>query len=99
MGNPKGSFGTDNLEEFWPEPEFKGYYSHLLDLMEQFEICYQLKDSRKYLVPRMMEKMPLKDFTVSEESKLKFYYEYKFMPEGLLNRLSVRLHDRNWRPQ
>ena len=91
--NPKGTFRLEHLAEFWPEKEFSDFHSELLDLMKQFEICFELRSTKKYLVPRMMDKIPDVDYCQSEEHPLKFYYEYTFMPEGLLNRLSVRLHE------
>ena len=91
--NSKGRFGVNDLESFWPEQEFMDYHSQLLDLMKEFEICFELKNTKQYLVPRMMAKMPDDDFCKKEEHPLHFYYEYTFMPEGLLNRLSVRMHD------
>ena len=90
----KGGFSVDDLDEFWTEPEFRNYHAELLELMQEFEICFKLESLDNYLVPRMMDKMPDASYCNTEERPLHFYYEYTFMPEGLLNRLSVRLHDR-----
>ncbi|MEL6672533.1 MAG: COR domain-containing protein [Bacteroidota bacterium] len=92
--SPKGTFEKKHLKEFWPEPEFKNFHPQLLDLMKQFKICFELRSTGKYLVPHMMEKMPPKDFCGEESCPLTFYYEYKFMPEGLVNQLSVGLHEK-----
>ncbi|HFA49533.1 MAG TPA: hypothetical protein ENJ95_11015, partial [Bacteroidetes bacterium] len=92
-GKTKGTFVLDDLEHFWPEEEFSDYRPELLDLLKEFEICFALKNTQKYLVPRMMDKMPEEEYCKKEERPLCFYYEYTFMPEGLVNRLSVRMHD------
>ncbi len=89
----KGAFDINDLERFWPEAEFRPFHLELLDLMKQFEICYELPSSKQYIVPRLMDKMPDENYCKGEESPLHLYYEYTFMPEGLLNRLSVRLHE------
>ncbi len=89
----KGAFDIDDLECFWPEAEFRPFHLELLDLMKQFEICYELPSSKQYIVPRLMDKMPDENYCKGEEPPLHLYYEYTFMPEGLLNRLSVRLHE------
>ena len=66
-------------------------HTYLLDLMAQFELCYENDEqSGTYLVPELLtvQEPDLSDF--DEAQALRFEYRYAIVPEGLLPRYIVR---------
>jgi hypothetical protein len=64
----------------------------LLNLMKQdnFEICYPLADGG-YIAPQLLcDQQPV--YAWNDSDTLKFRFQYKFMPEGIVTRLIVRLN-------
>ncbi len=89
----KGRFSKPEIETVWNETRWKGKTEELLRLMEKFELCYKIPDSNPetWLVPQLFPASK-PDIEWNEKENLKLRYEYTFMPRGLLNRLTVRLH-------
>ena len=71
---------------------YRDVYDELLELMAQFELCYQLPHKREeFIVPALLS--PDKPaYTWADKSQLQLRYEYTFMPKGIVTRLIVRLH-------
>ncbi|MCX6277965.1 MAG: TIR domain-containing protein [Bacteroidetes bacterium] len=68
----------------------------LLNLMlkDKFDICYELPyRPGNYVVPMKLPDSRT-DYDLGKGDKLHFRFQYPFMPEGLMSRLIVRLHDR-----
>ena len=95
-----GYFSRKQVETIWSEQKNKqgqARYNHderlkLLSLMEKenFEICYPL-DEQNYIAPQLLETLQ-PDYVWDAQDCLKFRFQYKFMPEGILTRLIVRLN-------
>jgi signal recognition particle receptor subunit beta len=88
-----GFFTQDKLFEIWHA------YNHnerhkLLSLMKQdnFEICYELDDQTgHFIAPQLLsDRRPF--YHWDDEHHLRFRFQYKFMPEGIITRLIVRLN-------
>ena len=74
QNTPSGSFSTGDLAQIWQDEAYKDYHAELLDLMGEFEICFQLESTGTYLIPRMMDKMPDDcKYCDSAERPLHFY--------------------------
>ncbi|MDD4963644.1 MAG: COR domain-containing protein [Gallionella sp.] len=86
-----GRFTQCKLDAVWA-----GYKvderAKLLNLMKQdnFEICYPLADGG-YIAPQLLcDQQPV--YAWNDSDTLKFRFQYKFMPEGIVTRLIVRLN-------
>src|SRR5262249_44276789 len=70
-------------------------HPELLALMQRFELCYELKDSKPpiWLAPQLLP--PAKPQELAEGSQpgdLVLRYRYDFLAKGIISRLTVRLH-------
>jgi hypothetical protein len=90
-----GRFTHEDCARLWKDPAYARMHPQLLALMQNFELCYELRDSRPttWLVPQMLP--PAKPAALAEWSKpedLVLRYRYDFLPKGMISRLTVRLH-------
>ncbi len=96
----KGRFKKEWLFNLW---EKKGYSNDecckLLNLMlkDNFEICYRIdtgpgKDE-EYMVPMLLPEVEPDYEEIPGSGAMKFRCQYPFMPEGIIARLTVRLHE------
>lgn len=70
-------------------------HPQLLALMQNFELCYELRDSRPpaSLVPQLLPpEKPAELAGWGKPEDLVLRYKYDFMPKGMISRLTVRLH-------
>ncbi len=94
IAQANGYFSISKLESIWKNKYNMIEQGKLLNLMtkENFEICYKVdgKDNI-YIAPQLLnESCPLYEW--SGIDALKFSFQYKFMPEGIITRLIVRLN-------
>jgi hypothetical protein len=93
IANDDGIFTQQKLAQIWKKYSI-AEQAHLLNLMKQenFEICYALdQQSQRYLAPQLLnDRQPYYDWDAV--NSLKFRFQYKFMPEGIVTRLIVRLN-------
>lgn len=88
-----GKFTRSQLDDIWCK---EGYTfserCNLLSLMkkETFEICYPF-DDQSFIAPQLLNAEQPK-FTWDNKDNLRFRFQYKFMPEGIITRLIVRLN-------
>lgn len=88
-----GLFNRDELLCVWQKPEFYDVQDALLALMLKFELCYRTNDSpEQYLVPSLLAKDVPDGFGWEKTNSVCLYYEYDFMPKGIISRLIVRLN-------
>ena len=90
----KGLFLHAQASEIWSESKFCHMHDFLLKLMQNFELCYEIKSSgkRAYLVPQLLPvQQPKYDFPTKNNLHVRYRYE-SYMPEGLLSRLMVRMN-------
>lgn len=89
-----GYFNRDQLETIWKDKYNFDERCKLLSLMqkENFEICYPLSP-QDFIAPQLLNaERPL--FIWDEQDNLRFRFQYKFMPEGIITRLIVRLNNK-----
>jgi len=66
-------------------------HSKLLELMNKFELIYELSDKRSHLVAELLPK-DQPGFEWEKKDNLRFYYRYEFLPAGVMTRFIVRIH-------
>ena len=90
-----GRFQRADLDAIWQADYTLEEQAKLINLMAQdnFEICYPTDPgAESYIAPQFLpNKKP--DYAWSNADCLQFQLHYAFMPEGIITRLIVRLHD------
>ncbi len=90
-----GRFTSTDCERLWQDSVYADMHPELLALMQRFELCYLLADTRPqtWLAPQLFP--PAKPGALANWGKpedLVLRYRYDFMPKGIISRLMVRLH-------
>ena len=89
----KGRFTEADLARIWCDKKWKNSIPQLLALMDEFELSYLLADSKPktYLAPLLLPaETPVYEW--DKQGNLILRYKYRFMPQGILSRLIVRLN-------
>jgi len=63
----------------------------LLELMNKFELAYELPDERSHLVAELLPSSE-PAFEWDTTDNLRFYYRYDFLPAGVMTRFIVRIN-------
>jgi hypothetical protein len=91
-----GEFDNSDLPRVWNQQHYHDKHGELLQLMLNFEICYEIGATQKYIIPELLPEKPStdKDFAKYAKAKpiLHFEYRYDFMPKGIISRLIVRMN-------
>ncbi len=91
-----GEFDNRDLERIWKQRHYKDKHAELLQLMLNFELCYEIGNSQKYIIPDLLPEKPPANKKLENDFKekdlLHFEYRYDFMPKGILSRLTVRMN-------
>ncbi|MEG5067514.1 leucine-rich repeat protein [Microcoleus sp. B3-A4] len=93
-----GYFTDENLREIWIDRQYQGLHDELLELMENFKICYPIPGQRgHYIAP---QRLPLEapEYDWDDTDNLIVRYKYEFMPKGIITRLIVEMHRLICRP-
>jgi len=86
----KGKLEFSEFSRLWYDyPESQ--YVQLIELMQRFELCFQLPNMQTYIIPELIRANP-PEFEWNFSNNLRFQYQYKFMPAGVLTRLIVLAH-------
>jgi len=86
-----GVFNYDELKNIWHKYP-SDQYIRLIELMKKFEICFQIPDTKTYIVPRLL-RTAQPHFDWNNQHNLRFEYHYPFMPDGIISRFIVRTHN------
>jgi internalin A len=86
-----GKFDEHDAAQIWQGDEYEDLQGDLLRLMERFELCYPIEGTKAYIVP---QRLPERRELFTEKDATQVQYKYKFMPKGMLTRLTCRLHTR-----
>jgi internalin A len=84
-----GIFNKDDLEQIWKQKRYYNKRRELLALMKKFELCFEIEPD-KYLLPQLLPVDEVEYEWDDSKVQLKYYYQYKFMPKGILTRLIVK---------
>src|SRR5271157_3910111 len=90
-----GRFDHEDCARLWKETDYARMHPQLLALMQNFELCYELRDSKPqtWLAPQLLP--PAKPTALADWGKpedLVLRYKYDFLPKGMISRLTVRQH-------
>jgi len=86
----KGKFDFLEFSRIWHDyPETQ--YIQLIELMQRFELCFQIPHSQTYIIPELI-RANRPEFVWDYSGNLRFQYQYKFMPAGVLTRFIVLAH-------
>ena len=90
-----GRFTHEDCARLWRDAAYAEMHLELLALMQNFELCYELSDSRPttWLTPQLLppsKPKELADWGKPEDLALR--YRYGFLPKGIISRLTVRQH-------
>lgn len=94
-----GRFDKKMLREVWTTCSFTdAEQGKLLSLMlkDNFEVCFKATEQGReiYIAPQLLsEKRPDEYAWTSDPKALRYTYQYPFMPNGIIGRLIVRLHE------
>ena len=97
-----GRFTAADCARVWKHSVYADMHPELLALMQKFELCYRLPDSRSetWLAPQLLP--PSKPVELADWERpgdLVLRYRYEFLPKGMVSRLMVRLHRFVSRPE
>jgi internalin A len=90
-----GRFTLEDCARVWRDSVYADMHPELLALMQNFELCYRLADTRPetWLAPQLLP--PSKPAALSgwdQPGDLVLRYRYEFLPKGMISRLMVRQH-------
>lgn len=89
----QGFFTWKDLSQIWPEEEYVGMYNELLQLMMNFQLCYEIPDHRgTFVAPeRLADDTPYYEWDTADNLHLRYTYP-DYMPKGILTRFIVAAH-------
>ncbi|MHC1754196.1 MAG: COR domain-containing protein [Methanosarcina sp.] len=89
----EGVLLNNELDQIWDKDVYPpAIYPQLLELMNKFELAYELPDKNSYLIPELLPKSVPK-YCWNDEKNLYFYYCYdSFLPSSIITRFIVRMH-------
>jgi internalin A len=80
------------LEDIWDTTRYPiTIFPQLLELMNKFELAYELPDNKSHLVAELLPSTQ-SDFEWDGADNLRFYYRYNFLPAGVMTRFIVLMH-------
>ncbi len=90
--NRRGIILESDFTRLWYDKQYKGKHSILKKMLEIFKIAFPKKHQKNdYIIPVRLLSMPPELIWNENESYLRLYYYYEFMPKGLINQLSSEL--------
>ena len=89
----EGVLLNSELDQIWDREIYPSeIHPQLMELMNKFELAYELPDKKSYLVAELLPKSS-PDFEWDDRDNLCFYYCYDyFLPPGIITRFIVRMH-------
>ncbi|NEP34707.1 COR domain-containing protein, partial [Moorena sp. SIO3B2] len=91
--NNNGKFTRHDLKRIWKDEKYASTRGELLELMNKFQLCYQIPDSKDtFIAPQLLsDNQPDYDWDPSHNLILRYTYP-DFMPKGIITRLIVVMH-------
>jgi small GTP-binding protein len=96
IAESKGLLKLNMLDDILKQEKDTDYYypgnkhSYIIDLMQKFELCYEI-DSETILIPDLLQiQEPSFDFNYA--TALKFLIQYDFLPRSIMPRFMVKMH-------
>ena len=86
-----GRFTYKDLKQIWQDSTWRSKAKELLELMMEFQLCYQIADTNEYIAPQLLPAQQ-PDYPWDKNSNLQLRYRYGFMPKGIITRFIVKMH-------
>jgi internalin A len=87
-----GRFTRADLAKIWREEKYAAKQDELLRLMINFQLCYEIPNSRgAYIAPQLLTKIQ-PAYGWGERDNIILRYTYEFMPKGILTLFIVVMH-------
>ena len=93
-----GYFTDENLSEIWSDRQYQCLHDELLELMENFKICYPIPGQRGHYIAPQLLPLEAPEYDWDDTDNLIVRYKYEFMPKGIITRLIVEMHRLICRP-
>jgi internalin A len=93
-----GYFTDENLSEIWIDIQYQCLQDELLELMENFKICYRIPGQRGHYIAPQLLPLEAPKYDWDDTDNLIVRYKYEFMPKGIITRLIVEMHRLICRP-
>lgn len=90
----KGILSVNELSNILDNKRYpRSQHFFLIDLMEKFELCYRMPDSKSnFLVPVAFGAERPESILWTENQALNFEYHYDILPHSVISRFIVRVH-------
>ncbi|MCK4793793.1 MAG: leucine-rich repeat domain-containing protein [Desulfobacteraceae bacterium] len=89
-----GVLRHSELRKIWdPDHYPEIVYSTLLELLNMFELAYELPDKESHLVPENLPSADPEATLVVNKKGLRFFYIYDFLPASIMTRFIVLVHN------
>lgn len=88
----RGRFNEEDLERIWTRPDWKHMRPQLLALMKKFRLCYEVRQTKRYIAPQLLSSAPPAEYSWQPSADLQLEIRYPIMPRGLLTRFTVTRH-------
>lgn len=94
--NKKGILTIDEITKILDKKKYPSIVEqkYIMDIMQNFELCYQLIDKPgNYFIPGAFPKdRPIFNWNPNQEDFINFQYHYDVMPNSIISRFIVRIH-------
>ena len=90
----QGYFTRDDLQTIWHEDKYALRQDELLELMIEFQLCYQIPNSyHNFIAPQFLsQNQP--QYLWDYDNNLILHYKYKhFVPKGIISSFIVAMHE------
>ncbi|MCK5523442.1 MAG: leucine-rich repeat domain-containing protein [Thiomargarita sp.] len=98
LNQSKGILEIDQLDHLLRELDAKRYpkdrQALIIEIMEKFELCFEIKDSKRqqFLIPELLPKDE-PDINWDSDNSLAFQYHYDVLPSSIMSRFIVRMQE------
>jgi internalin A len=90
----KGIFGASELTRILDNQRYpKERHDFLINLMQEFQLCFKLNESKQYLIPGLLPKEEPENTNLGQNC-LEFQYHYRILPESIISRFIVLNHEK-----
>lgn len=94
VSEQKGKFTKRDANTIWQAHDYDGMHGILLELMQEFHLCYKIDNQDRFIVPQRLPSRRQENAFIPSNDSTQLLYRYKFMPSGILTQLTCRLHHR-----
>lgn len=91
--NNQGRFSDADLASIWQDDRYRDKLPELLEIMENYELCFQRGKSGQYIATELLPANPPPYQRIKRKGKLTLLYRFEFMPAGMVKRFIAKAHN------